>query len=53
MILKFCALPVEDDLEKVSELVVLGLKILNLFGVYLEVLKDPLMFPLLKGIPEG
>ena len=39
--------------KKVSQLVVLGLKFLDLFGVFLEVLKDPLMFPLFKGVPEG
>jgi hypothetical protein len=51
LILKFCSLSVKDDLEKVSELVVLGLKFPDLLGVFLEVIKDPVMFPPLKGIP--
>ena len=53
LILKFCALPVKDDLEKVSELVVLGLKFPDLLRVFLEVVKYTLMFPPLKGVPEG
>ena len=50
LILKFCALPVKDYLKKVSELVVLGLKFLDLLRVFLEVIKDLLMCPLLEGI---
>jgi hypothetical protein len=45
LILKFGALPVKDYLEKVSQLVVLGLKFPDLIRVFLEVIKDPLMFP--------
>jgi hypothetical protein len=51
LILKFCTLPVKDNLEKVSELVVLGLKFPDLLRVFLEVIKYSLMFPPLKGIP--
>jgi hypothetical protein len=53
LILKFCALPVKDYLEKVTEFVVLGLKFPDLLRVFLEVIKDPLMLPPLEGIPEG